>query len=550
VTGDGRRAPGPTLDASLELGPVARTGTLAAYHRLALAPGAARVRRDELGTGGGRDRSSRSLLYLAHLTDLQLADVASPGRFEFMEAFAGLPAARDLVPAQRPQEAFSSHAASELVRAIGRRAESPDTGAPLGLAVSTGDNIDNAQWNELAWYLTLLSGGVVSPGAGRPYEGVQRPEWPGHLYWRPDAAAGRFQSELGFPTLPGVLDDAMAAFTTPGLTVPWVSCFGNHDGLPFGEVVPTGGYRAVLTGGRKAAALPPGLGVLGHADDLYRAPERYLAGPWLPVAPDAGRTVVGRREFVAAHLAAPGSPRGHGFSPENLEADTAYAALDVGAHVRLLLLDTTNLDGDPHGSIGARQLRWLEEQLVAVHSGHLAADGRRTTAGSEDRLVVLASHHGLATLTNLRRIEGGLEPDQPRAGRDEVRRLLHRFPNVVLWLNGHRHVNEVAVRSAPGGDSAFVEVATCSIADWPSQARLVELVSNADGTLSVLTEMVDHLAPADPAGATDAVARLGSLHREIAANAPPPVVRRTLEGRPDDRNVEVLLPAPIQDTAG
>lgn len=545
MTRGGPGSPGPTLEASIELGPVVRAGSAAAYHRLALAPGVLRVRRDELGTGGRRDRSSRSLLYLAHLTDLQLADVASPGRFEFMEAFAGLPEARDLVPAQRPQEAFAAHAASELVRAVGRRAESPDTGAPLSLAVSTGDNIDNAQWNELEWYLALLSGGVVSPGSGRPYEGVQRAGWPGELYWRPDAPDGRFQRERGFPAMPGVLDEAMAAFTAAGLAVPWVSCFGNHDGLPFGEVVPTDGYRAVLTGARKAASLPAGLGVLGHADDLYRAPEGFLAGPWLPVASDAGRSVVGRREFVAAHLAAPGAPDGHGFGPENLDAGTAYAALDVGMHVRLLVLDTTNLDGDPHGSIGARQLGWLEEQLVSAHSSFEAPGGGRSRTGPEDRFVVLASHHGLATLTNLRRIEGGLEPDQPRAGRDQVRRLLHRFPNVVLWLNGHRHVNEVAVRTAPGGGSAFVEVSTCSVADWPSQARLVELVANADGTISVLTEMLDHLGPVDPSDAADGAARLGSLHREIAANVPPAGVRPSLEGRPGDRNVEVLLPAPF-----
>jgi transposase len=54
----------------------------------------------------------------------------------------------------------------------------------------------------------------------------------------------------------------------------------------------------------------------------------------------------------------------------------------------------------------------------------------------------------------------GIEPDQPRVGRDAVGAFLHRFFNVVLWMNGHRHVNEIALRPSPlAGGGAFVDVA-------------------------------------------------------------------------------------------
>ena len=539
--------PGSTRDVTLGPGEVARVGTRQPYRRLAPGPGAERVLRDELSTGGRADRASRSLAYLVHLTDLQLADVQSPGRFEFLEAYRGEPGAAPLVPAQRAQEALCAHGVAEMVREVGRHLESRDTGASLDLAVSTGDSIDNAQWNELEWYLALLSGGEVPLGGGREYEGVQRADWPGTLYWKPDEADGRFQRELGYPTLPGLLREAVAPIRSGGLPVGWVSCFGNHEALPFGVAVPTEPYRELVTGDRKATGLPSGLDPLGHLEDLYRAPERFLGGPARAVAADPRRRIVGRREFVAAHLAAAGTPAGHGYSRGNLDRGTAYAAVDLGPLVRLLLLDTTNLDGDSKGSLGARQMRWLEEQLVRSHSWHRTPDGRRARTGHADRLVVLASHHGLASLTNLRRLPSGLEEDQPRLGGDEVRALLHRFPNVVMWLNGHRHVNEVAVRASPARDgSAFVDVATCSIADWPSQARLVELVANADGTLSVLAEMLDHGAPAVPAGGADGVERLASLHRELAANVPCGGFGSMVEGTPADRNVEVVLRQPFR----
>ena len=41
-------------------------------------------------------------------------------------------------------------------------------GCPAQLAVTTGDAIDNAQWNELQAFLALFDGGLVSHGFRRP----------------------------------------------------------------------------------------------------------------------------------------------------------------------------------------------------------------------------------------------------------------------------------------------------------------------------------------------------------------------------------------------
>jgi hypothetical protein len=120
--------------------------------------------------------------------------------------------------------------------------------------------------------------------------------------------------------------------------------------------------------------------------------------------------------------------------------------------------------------------------------------------------------------------------------------LLCRFPNVVAWLTGHRHINEIAARQR--GPLGLWEIATASIADWPSQGRFIELVDNRDGTLSLLTSMVDHAAAIRPDAAAGRQ-RLASQHRELAGNVPLVGFGSSFEGSPADRNTELVIPAPF-----
>lgn len=552
MSGPAHRHPVPprtTLDRTLRRGARRGSGTEGAYYRLAYGPGEPRTVRDELAAVvAGSERSPASLLRLAHFTDFQIADVQSPGRFEFLDSLWGRPGAGLFVPATRPQEALAVHAVAAMVETVNRVPTGAETGAPLSLCLSTGDNIDNAQLNELRMFLALLGGGTVRPNSGGPsYEGVQAADWDYDFYWRPDPVPDQFKTRWGFPAQPGLLAEAVQPLSSPGLAVPWLSCFGNHDGLVLGTSVPTPGYEAVLSGGRKPVEAPAGVDPLEVAETFLGHPEVLLEGRSLPVAADPGRVTVGRRAFVSAHLAASGFPAGHGFGPSNLAQETAYAVHDVAGPVplRVILLDTTNLDGHYEGSIGARQLRWLEERLGEVHSRHLDAGGRWITTGASDRLVMLASHHGLATMINDRQDPAGPEDDHPRITAGRVEALLHRFPNVVLWVNGHRHVNDVEPRPDPAGlTGGFWEVSTAAIADWPCQARLVELVADGGGGLTVLCTMLDADVPVDPDEAAG-VSRLASLHRELAANDPYGGMAWELGGSPADRNVALALRAPF-----
>ncbi|MEK9809915.1 MAG: hypothetical protein VW362_05675, partial [Candidatus Nanopelagicales bacterium] len=94
-------------------------------------------------------------------------------------------------------------------------------------------------------------------------------------------------------------------------------------------------------------------------------------------------------------------------------------------------------------------------------------------------------------------------------------------------------------------DGGFWEITTASCVDFPQQQQLVELVDNRDGTMSIFVTALDHAAP--PAWSEGDLSQTGlaSLSRELAANAwlNKPALRA---GTPLDRNVELLMPAPIE----
>ncbi len=539
-----------TTARTLRAGTILRRGTERAYRRLAFGPGEPHLRRLDLAPDqDGSDRpagAGRSLLHLLHLTDLQLVDVQSPARIEFLDKVPDREGIRHLIPAHRAHETLAIHAFEAMVRTARALRSAGDR---LDLVVSTGDAIDNQQWNELQWFLSVMEGGRVTPDSGGPrYEGVQATEWRDPEYWHPDPMPDAYKVRWGFPDYPGLLEEAVRPFVSEGLGLPWLSCFGNHEGLVQGTAIPTVSVQELVGGDRKPVDLPPGFDPVANVDAFVPTPEAFLSGPSRRVTAEPDRRFLSRRDFVEAHLRIPGRPAGHGFTSENLDRGSAYYVHDGFPAVRVVVLDTTNPGGFYEGSVGAAQLSWLEHRLAEVHARFFDRDGSLVETGASDRLVVLFSHHGLETMTNPTSFPNPLEPegaDVPRALAGEVERLLHRFPNVVLWVNGHTHENRIRPRPDPDGKTpGFWDVTTCAVMDWPSQARLVRVEDNGDGTLSILCTMIDHDGPPDPSLA-EGLWRLASTHRELAANHPHRGADSDVSGDRLDRNVELLLPLPF-----
>lgn len=529
------------------------------YQRLVPGPGwPVEVRTELAAPRPGREDRRRALASVVHLTDVHVIDAQSPARVEFLDRYADPPA--DFLPIEgafRPQETLTVHvgvAMVERIRALGR---GPVTGRPFDCAVSTGDNIDNQQANELDWFLGILDGGPVVPNSGDPtvYEGVQDTDpvtFDVH-YWHPDDDRGPDNYKAppyGFPSYPGLLAAAIAPVRSPGLGIPWYSTYGNHDGLLQGNMPTDPALEAVATGPLKVVGLPAGLSP-GDVQQAFanRDPSIFgalLTGPTRLVTADDRRRIISPADYVAAHLASPTGP--HGYTDAHRDAGELHYAFPVAPGVLGVSLDTVNRGGYANGSIGRRQLSWLEDLLRASMRRWYDPDGtERRNPDNPDLLVVLFSHHNLFTLDNPS--PDPADPTDERVLAAEIEATLHRYPNVIAWVNGHSHVNRITPFPDPSGRTpGFWEISTASHVDYPQHARLIEIVDNGDGTLSIFATLIEHAAPARPPDTLTGGDALGlaAVSRELSCNdiQGDPLARL---GGPADRNAELLVTSPVPD---
>lgn len=513
------------------------------YRRLTAGPGwPLVVRTDLVGGGPARDDRRTPVACFVQFTDMHIVDAQSPARFEYLHPLFG-------AGAFRPHETLGAVAATRLVRRIGRLPGGPVTGRPFDFAITTGDSSDNHEQAELDWYFGVLNGGRLTQNTGDPhrYEGVQDSGDP--LYWHPDGGVRDRYRQAGFPLVPGLLGDALRPVDSPGLRMPWYAAFGNHDNTVVGtlppELVP--GLREFYTGSRK---------IIGRDEresrdlaDILRDPARRQEAPRVfdtgrgivrEVTPDERRAPFSTREFIRAHLdparTGPG-PVGHGFSEDNADSDAAYYTFRIAPGVTGISMDTTNTNGFADGSLGLAQFRWLEQVLTRGSSRYCDEAGQQRRQDVTDELFILFSHHTSGTMGAL--LPDSRRPLEPRVSGDRLVDLLHRFPNVLAWVNGHTHRNTITPHPADDPERGFWEINTASHVDYPQLARIVELADNGDGTLSLFTTLVEADSPYQADYADRSPDALASLYRELSYNDLHADLGQL--GGTGDRNAELLV---------
>ncbi len=519
------------------------------YYSLRVGPGWPTLVRGELASPKtGREDRRVPLTAFAHLTDTHLTDAQSPGRVEFLDKYDG-----PFTAAFRPQETLTTHILTSMVDRIRALGVGPITGRPLDAAVATGDNVDNCQHNELEWFLRIMNGGWVVPNSGRPgvYEGVQDPAWGLGDYYQPDGSGLDKYQQGGYPALPGLLDAAIAGFSAPGLDIPWYSTYGNHDGLVQGNARPATELDEITRGRDKLIALPPRVTPVEFALRVIAEPAaardallslRTNAAVTVQVTPDENRRLMQPRDWVAAHLGAPGrvGPAGHGYTTSHLApAARLHFAFELAPGVVGLSMDTTNHGGNADGSMGVGQLAWIESQLKAVSSRYVDSSGSWVRSASDDKAVIVFSHHTSGTMSAS--TPDPDSPDEQRVLGDQLVALLHRFPNVIAWVNGHTHTHEIHAHphATTGG---FWEITTASHIDYPQHARVIEVADNRDGTWSIFATVIEHIAPARTDYSATDHQGLAAIARELSAAEAGALDRL---GGPEVHNVELVVNSPL-----
>ena len=566
-------------------------------------PGQPYVVRDELAQPmPGRDGRRRSLVYLAQLSDFQISDEESPARVEFLDNEPSGFAAS----AWRPQESLVALQVEYTIRQVNRFQHSPvpqgdGQRARMLNAVLTGDQADNQQRNETEWVVRLLEGGLVDPGSGTRdldhplcppdgaairdfedpdrYTGVQdHADYaaPGEIFYDPADLTGIYERR-GWPTYPGLLDRAQRPFRADGLQVPSYVAFGNHDALVQGNASANPATNAIATGCVKPmVGLGDEKGPLSLPDSPTELLARAQAEPqnFVLVPRDPDRRFVSRPEYKDLFRTT-SQPDAHGFAyvdEDELRASNGAASYyDFAPQqgIRYIVVDSVSEGGVPsessNGNIDDPQFRWLERELAA--------------AQSRGELILVFIHHAIESLKS--NVPDEAAPQCPAgielsAGCDrdprlsvplhqgqDLEHLLLRFPNVIGLVAGHSHESRVRPR-VDGEGRGFWEIKSPAVVDWPTQHRLIEVMDNRDGTLSIFGTMLDHAGPITAPQSSEAGGftedQLVALGRTLAYNDPqvgpgadgergepgeqPGDTEVGPEGTANDRNVELLISDP------
>jgi metallophosphoesterase (TIGR03768 family) len=425
------------------------------------------------------------LLSFFSMSDIHIADKESPAQPIDVGWSALYGASTSCGSAWSPIVVATTHvldAAVQTINALHRQ-------SPFDFGISLGDDANNTQYNELRWFIDVLDGQVITPSSGA-HDGDRTID-----YQRPYRAAGLNKTLRWFAVIGNhdqfwmgsAYEDIKTMQAHVGNTV--LNMDDNPDPSA-GGVNTWGDYMGVVDGWA-----PLGTIIKEGPENDYSIPPTVVPDPNRhSLATSSSSSLNWMREFFTTTS----EPVGHGFTQDNLDNDFACYSFEPKSDIPIKVIaldDTCKGDNQPNyaeACLDENRLHWLEDELQ---------EGQ-----DNGKLMIIAAHIPVYPQQTLEPTSGNYPLFSSTSIIDDLTllALLHNYPNLILWMSGHRHVNVVTSQPSPDPinhpEQSFWEVETSSLRDFPQQFRTFDIRRNSDNTISIFVTDVDPaVSPGSPA---------------------------------------------------
>lgn len=442
------------------------------------------------GYSGADVTNAKRLLKFFTISDIHITDEESPAQLIFLGYKGGSSSTYSGIML------YTTHVLDAAVQTI--NALHKKDGFDFG--ISLGDTCNSSDYNELRWYIDVLDGKNINPDSGVKDDPV-----------------------------PGPYNDYQDEYKAAGLdkTIKFYQTMGNHDHFWMGSF-PANDYIRSTYIGEKILNLgniltdPLGIDSRGfymgamdgrtiYGDIIGVGPVKDFPEPPKVLAADPNRRAILRTEWMNEFFNTSSSPNGHGFNRAQAKAGFACYSFEPKSDIplKVIVLDDTQRDDDPnvegygHASIDKERYDWLVKELD---------EGQ-----AEGKLMIIAAHAPI-----------GVELPESYISWSSLAYVtekslfakLHTYPNLILWLAGHRHYNKATAFKSPDANHpelGFWQIETSSLRDFPQQFRTFEIVCNSDNTISIIATDVD---PAVKEGSLAAISRSYAIAAQQLFNNP------------------------------
>lgn len=431
-------------------------------------------RLDLMPAGYTGDNVSNAALFLNFfsISDIHITDKESPAE----AIYYGYK--WNIISGYSPSMLYTTHMLNAAVKTINglHQTKSFDFGLSLG------DAINSSQYNELRWFMDVMDGKFINPDSG-----------------------------VKDDPNPGPNNDYQDEYKAEGLdpSIKWYQTLGNHDHIWMGMFPPDAYVRDRMTGSTmlelgniftdKAGLATRGF-YMGAIDGKTVNGEIVGAGPVSsfavpPTVPaDKNRFPLAKKEVIGEFLKSTSQPAGHGFTAAMASTGFANYTFEPKSDIpiKVIALDNTNNADKPvtdaygKGYIDKERYDWLVAEL--------------DKGQAEGKLMIIAAHIPIKVKIDPSTLLGQsmIWSRDSYKNEDEMLATLHKYPNLILWVSGHRHLSVVTPQPSPDPaqpELGFWEVETPSLREYPQQFRTFQITRNSDNTISIFAADVDPIAP-------------------------------------------------------